>query len=303
MKLKKDKYDLSIIIVFFNMRREAQRTLYSLTRTYQQRTNDISYEVVAIDNGSSQPLDKGYVESLGDNFHYVFLKRSSPSPASALNHGVEISNGKLVTLCIDGARIFSPGIIHYSNRSSKIYENFFAYTLGMHVGLKPQNYLVEEGYSQADEDKLIDSVNWKQNGYLLFDISSPGLSGNQGFFSSVSESNCITISRQNYEKIGGFDERFTSPGGGLVNLDFFNRVNENSDLNPIMLLGEATFHQFHGGTATNVSIKEHPWKEMEDEYAKIKGKPYQLHYRKPTYFGSVHSKMSQLFCYPDANNL
>ncbi len=113
-----------------------------------------------------------------------------------------------MTLCIDGARIFFPGIIHYTSLSAKIYTNVFVYTLGMHLGTKSQNYLVEEGYSQTDEDMLLDSVNWKQNGYLLFDISSPGLSAQQGFFSSVSESNCITISQKDYEKIGGFAKNF-----------------------------------------------------------------------------------------------
>jgi len=204
--MTKHQYDLSVVIIFHNMRRESQRTLYSLTQTYQQKTSGISYEVIAIDNGSRLPLDYEYVHSLGDNFRYVFLENSLPSPAKALNHGVKISNGKLVTLCIDGARILSPGIIYYSNLSSKLFDNVFAYTLGLHIGLKPQNYLVEEGYSQEDEDKLLKSIDWKQDGYLLFDISSPGLSGRQGFFSNVSESNCMTISRQNYERIGGFDE-------------------------------------------------------------------------------------------------
>lgn len=306
MKLKsqkKYKYDLSIIVVCFNMRREAQRTLYSLTRAYQQKTDGISYEVIVIDNGSYQPLDKEYVESFGSNFRYIFLEAPFPSPARALNYGVKISNGRLVTLCIDGARILSPGIIHYSSLSSKIHEDVFIYTLGMHIGEKPQNYLVEENYSQADEDRIIDSVDWKQNGYLLFDISSLAISSKRGFFSKISESNCITISRQNYEKLGGFDERFTSPGGGLVNLDFFNRVHESLDIKPVMLLGEATFHQFHGGTATNVSMQEHPWNKMEAEYIKIKGMPYQLHYRNPIYFGSVHPKIYHLLGCSDANNL
>ena len=306
MKLKfweKYQYDLSIIVVFYNMRREAQRTLYSLTRAYQQKTNGVLYEVIAIDNGSSQPLDKEYVKSFGDNFRYIFLDAPFPSPAKALNYGVEISKGKLVTLCIDGARILSPGIIHYTSLASKLYDNVFVYTLGMHIGRKPQNYLVEENYSQIDEDKLLGSVDWKQNGYLLFDVSSLAFSSPHGFFSNISESNCMTISRNNFEKIGGFDERFTSSGGGLVNLDIFNKINESLDVNPVMLLGEATFHQFHGGTATNVSMKEHPWKKMEDEYIRLKGKPYQPYYRNPLHFGMIHPKMNHLLCNSTENDL
>ena len=46
---------------------------------------------------------------------------------------------------------------------------------------------------------------------------------------------------------------------GLVNLDFFRQVVESSLCTSGILLGEGTFHQFHGGVATNVSLDEHPW--------------------------------------------
>jgi hypothetical protein len=142
--------------------------------------------------------------------------------------------------------------MYYSFLASRIYKNPFIYTLGMHIGHKPQPYLAEENYSQADEDLLMDSIDWKKDGYTLFDISSLALPSGKGYFSKLVESNCVTMLRSTYQKMGGFDERFKSAGGGLTNLDFFNRANMIDDINPVMLLGEATFHQFHGGTATNV---------------------------------------------------
>ena len=36
---------LSVVVNFFNNRREAQNTLHSLTRGYQSRVEDIPYEV------------------------------------------------------------------------------------------------------------------------------------------------------------------------------------------------------------------------------------------------------------------
>ncbi len=53
--------DLSVIVVFYNMAREAPRTLRSLSRSYQQGIDDLSYEVIVVDNGSSpdQRLDPG----------------------------------------------------------------------------------------------------------------------------------------------------------------------------------------------------------------------------------------------------
>jgi glycosyltransferase involved in cell wall biosynthesis len=298
---KKDKYDLSVVIIFYNMRREAQRTLYSLSRAYQKNIGGFSYEVIAVDNGSTEPLDENFARSFGSNFRYIYLDVSIPSPCKALNYGVQIARGRLITLCIDGARILSPGILDYSMLASRIYKNSFIYTFGMHIGHKPQNYLAEENYSQVDEDKLIASSGWEQDGYSLFDISSVALSSGKGYFSKLSESNCVTMFRSTYQRVGGFDERFTSAGGGLANLDFFNRMNERDDINPVMLLGESTFHQFHGGTATNIPIKDHPWKKMEDEYGMIRGKSYELHYRRPVYFGSVHSKCYNLIVEPGEN--
>jgi hypothetical protein len=175
-----------------------------------------------------------------------------------------------------------------------IHDSPFIYTLSMHIGNKPQQYLTEEGYSQKDEDKLMASIQWEENGYLLFDISSVAISSGNGYFSSLRESNCITIPRSTFEQIGGFDERFTSAGGGLANLDFFNRVNQRQDLLPVLLLGEATFHQFHGGTTTNVPLSQNPWNEIAAEYQSIKGRPYQPHRKDPVYFGSVHSKCKHL---------
>ena len=54
---------------------------------------------------------------------------------------------------------------------------------------------------------------------------------------------------------------------------------------PVMLLGEATFHQFHGGVATNVPRAEHPWARMAAEYEAIRGKPYANEGTRPDYAG------------------
>jgi glycosyltransferase involved in cell wall biosynthesis len=298
IRLWQNQIDLSVIVIFFNMRREAERTLYSLSRAYQQNIPDLSYEVIAIDNGSTEPLDEDIVKSFGTNFRYIYFDTSIASPCKALNFGVQIAQSQLITLCIDGARILSPGILHYSMLATRLYKNPFIYTLGMHIGSKPQPDLVEQNYTQIDEDLLIATVDWKKDGYFLFDISSVALSSGKGYFSRLKESNCLTMRRSAYQKIGGFDERFTSPGGGLTNLDFFRRVNQMTDINPVMLLGEATFHQFHNGTATNVARKDHPWNEMAEEYLMIRGKPFTPHYRKPIYFGNIHPTCYRLLASP-----
>lgn len=294
LRLWPDSIDLSVVVIFYNMRREAARTLYSLSKQYQKSSDRFQYEVIAVDSGSPEPLDEAAVKNMGENFRYQYFDAHTPSPCEALNYGVNLAKGRLVTLCIDGARILSPGILHYSMLASRLSEDPFIYTLGMHIGLKPQPDLAEENYSQIDEDKLIASVDWKKDGYSLFDISSVALSSGKGYLSKLTESNCVTMRRSVYQEIGGFDERFESPGGGLTNLDFFNRINEMADVHPILLLGEATFHQFHNGTATNVPRKDHPWEKMAAEYSMIRGKSFKPYYRQPTFFGSIHPRCYRL---------
>jgi len=91
--------------------------------------------------------------------------------------------------------------------------------------------------------------------------------------------------RDDFLRIGGMDERFASPGGGLANLDFFNRAHALPDVSPIMLLGEATFHQFHGGVASNAPAGEHPWQRMAEEYRQVRGHEYAKQAGQPDYRG------------------
>lgn len=289
-----DSLRLSLIVVFHNMRREARRTLYSLTPAYQYLGETIPYEVLVIDNGSTEPIDQSWVRECGANFRYVYFEAKYPSPCEALNYGVSIANGEYVTLCIDGARILSPGILRLTHMALSTFSNPFIHTISMHIGKKTQNYLVEQGYRQSDEDKLLEGIRWEENGYLLFRISSLAPSSRGGYFSHLAESNCVTISRAQYDAIAGFDERFISPGGGLANLDFFNRANEIDGISPVLLLGEATFHQLHGGVATNVPLNQHPWHEMLKEYERIKGQPYIQVNKDPIYLGELHKECRHL---------
>jgi len=287
---------LSVVINFYNMRREAKRTLFSCTAGYQRDVAVEDYEVIVVDNGSSEPLDPAWVAGLGPNFSYHYHETVSRSPCTAMNFGVRQARADLVMLAIDGARIFSPGILRFSIEACGRVAHPFVYTLGMHIGPKPQVYLVEEGYDQVAEDALIDSSGWQENGYRLFGISSVALSSKKGFFSTLSESNCFTMLKQDFLDVGGYDERFAHPGGGLINPHFFSTVNADMRFEPVMLLGEATFHQFHGGVATNVKPQDHPMRDMVHEYNAVTGRPYQPVYRKPHYFGKVRDECRNLYC-------
>jgi len=178
------------------------------------------------------------------------------------------------------------------------YEDPFIYTLPLHLGPGNQSVTCQEGYDQEREDRTLASVPWQKDGYELFNISSHcGALGDPeiGFYGGITESCFFAMKRESWLRLGGYDERFKSPGGGLANLEFFSRANMDGSLQPVCLLGEATFHQFHGGISSNVPRAERPTKMWMDEYESIFGKPFHTSWREPEYFGTVRPEAEWAF--------
>ncbi|MFT6098259.1 MAG: glycosyltransferase involved in cell wall biosynthesis [Arenicella sp.] len=262
---------LSVVVVFFNMRREAQRTLYSLSSDYQRHVEPSDYQVIVIDNSSSYPLSKEIVESFGTNFEYHYFNTQSVSPAEAINYGASLALGDLLACIVDGARMLSPGVIKNSLIASQAFNKPFITSLAWHLGPKEQNISMLEGYNQTIEDKLLETIDWQNDGYQLFDISTQATSSRVGFFGGMPEElSYFVMEKSLFLNIGGFCEDFQSPGGGLVNHDFLHRALKIDDLDIVMLLGEGSFHQFHGGVATNVTLENHPIKLFIREFFDVR---------------------------------
>jgi glycosyltransferase involved in cell wall biosynthesis len=276
---------MSVVLAARNMERELPRTLHTLTTTYQARVEESSYEVIVVDCGSTVPIDREAVRGYGRNFQLLRFE-DSPSPARAINQAVHQCSAEIVMLCIDGARMLSPGILRLALEAFRARQNPVVATLAWHLGPKLQSLSMLEGYNQTVEDGLLETIDWRADGYELFRISSFALSSSQGWLMPIGESNCLAVRREAFDRLGGFDERFQSPGGGLVNLDFYKRACEEiGDL--VVLLGEGTFHQFHGGVSTNISM-EHPDRQrFLREYLELKGGEYIRPATKASYLGGV----------------
>lgn len=274
---------ISIIVVIYDMAREAPRTLHSLSREYQMDSADLNYEVIVMDNGSPQPLGEEVVTSFGDQFKYVYVKGASPSPARAINLAVDGAKGDVVGINVDGARMLTPGVLHYAQMAFALYPAPVVNTFGFHLGPELQQASVQKGYNRSVEDDLLTSIDWPHDGYRLFEISVLSGSCMDGLFVPAAESNCLFLTKQLYWEIGGMDERFDLPGGGFVNLDFYERAITHANVQPVVLLGEGTFHQIHGGASTSVTMAQlaQSVRAYSDQYESIRGRPYRrpnVHY-------------------------
>ena len=270
---KRRRPKLSVIVAAYNMARELPRTLQSLSPAMQQGVEAEDYEIIVVDNGSTAPFDREACAAISPNIKFVFEPPGDVSPVRAINRAVRDSQGDLTGIFIDGARMASPGLLSRMFEATKISTQPVIGTLAFHLGSEVQMKSVKNGYNQEVEDALLATVPWQEDGYRLFDISVFAGSSGRGWFSLPSETNALFMKRAMWEKLGGFDERFRCAGGGLTNLDLWMRACHHPDADVIMLLGEATFHQFHGGVATNSEVSR--WSEFNAEYEQIRGRKFQ----------------------------
>lgn len=285
---------LSVVVIVYDMGREAPRTLQSLALPYQTGIAAEDYEVIVVDNGSPIPLGEAAIRAYGSNFRYRYIKNALKSPAAAVNLGVALSRAPVVGICVDGARIASPGLLSTALSAFRLHKDPIVATLAWHLGPEVQQKSVLNGYNKGTEDRLLESIRWPSDGYRLFEISVLAASSNKGYFAAPSESNALFLRRSTFHEMGGYDTAFDLPGGGLLNLDFFIRALDRKQSPYVMLLGEGTFHQIHGGASTSAEPERDRFQEWAEQYKKIRGEPWQHPQKSAIYLGHIppHASMS-----------
>jgi hypothetical protein len=230
------------------------------------------------------PLDPTLVDAFDGHLRVEVVESAPPSPALAANHGLAVARGALVGLIVDGARLASPGLLAGALQAARLADRPVITAPAYHLGEVPHMRAAEVGYDQAVEDALLAGSGWEQDGYRLFDVSTPAGSSGRGIFGPMGESSSLFCAPSVWAELGGLDERFSLPGGGLVNHDLYRRACDLPGTELVVLLGEGTFHQHHGGAATS---RRHTWDEMHHEYVAITGSPHEPPGRSPVYVGRV----------------
>jgi hypothetical protein len=282
---QESRVKLSVVVVAFNMARELPRTIRSLSAGYQRDIQPEDYEIVVVDNGSAVPVDEAELRNLSSNVFVHRMQNATASPVPAIHVALKATRGELVGVFIDGARMASPGLLSKALAASKFHDRPVVGTIAYHLGPKVQRQSILDGYNQEMEDSLLASIDWERDGYELFEISTLAGSSPRGWFELPAKSNAVFMRASHWQELGGYDARFVSPGGGLAGHDLWVRACSDPRAKPIMLLGEATFHQVHGGLATDNATSR--WNEFHDEYSRIRGHAYARPTRVPHFFGTL----------------
>jgi cephalosporin hydroxylase len=279
------------------MKREAARTLHSLSRRYQQGIDDLWYDVVVVENGSDpdQVLGEDYVRSFGKEFRYIdWADGATPSPAHALNRGLAATTGHAVAFMVDGAHVLTPRVLHYGMTGLRNYQPAVVVPQAWYVGPGQQGDAMRFGYDQAVEDALFEKVTWPEDGYRLFEIGH--FQGDRDWFDGLWESNCIFVERELLLQSGGFDEGFAVAGGGYTNLEFYERMASTPGVQVVTMLGEGTFHQIHGGTTTNIADegeRRERVRSYAEQYREMQGKPFQGPEKPIQFVGAFHAESAK----------
>lgn len=277
--------ELSVVVIGYQMHRELPRTLRSLSPAMQRDIAPDQYEIIVIDNGSPSPMPFERMPTYGAHCVFRRIEHAAPSPAAAINLGLRMARGSLVGVMIDGARLVTPGLLASALTASRLHPRPVIGVPGFHIGPELQTISTQHGYGPEVEDRLLDEIGWADDGYRIFDASVFAGSSRYGWFLPNAETNALFMTAPMWQEVGGYDERFVSVGGGYVNLDTYVRACGLPQSQLIMLLGEGTFHQVHGG----VTERGGPARgsAFHDEYVRLRQKPYAFVQREPFYVGRI----------------
>lgn len=260
--------DISIVIVCWRMDRELPRTLWSLSRAFQQDVEGLTWEIIVVDNGSDHlPV----APEMDPAPRILKAQNPAPSPVGAMNQALGRARGRIIGAWIDGARLASPHLLASVAKAAATHVAPVIAVPNRQFGSERQASAARHGYDQTVEDALLSSAGWPDPTADLFAVSWPE---EPSPTAPMLESNALFLHRDTWDALGGYDLAFTEPGGGACNPDVLDRAVHHPGTQLIRMAGVATFHQIHGGTSTSDDAQAFRIvKEAARKYMALRGHP------------------------------
>ena len=218
-----DAIDLTVVVVFYNMRREAARTLRS---PFARATNRVSRTSPTRSSRSrtarSRPeARRGVRPELRPR---VPLRRhgrggSAVALARAERGNQGRSRQQLRADDRRGAHVLTPSVVELGLKGLRdVRDRPSSRHSSGTCGPGQQGDAMSDGYDQAYEDRLFGPH--RLAGCRAIDssrsaTSSAGATGS----TACGRATACSCPRAQLEQVGGFDENFSMPGGGFANLD------------------------------------------------------------------------------------
>jgi len=281
---------ISIIIPTFMHGNELKHVLYSLT-VAQKKVSKEEYEIVIVNDGPEdmEVFDAAYA-CFNDGYNVRYVRNPIKEQHGIKNAGRSgnigarmYAKGDLLILMVDSARIVTPEAIA---RTKSTFEeagpDICTTVMPYHIG----KYYFDKSWSVKQCRDLMEKIKWWEDPYKLKDYCADTYISRTG---RVNESTFHGITKENFLKVGGWNEAFT--GWGLHNIDLWRRCvypqppeestqEENVmgkwgkiglGLTPLILEREATYHIHHEVTVPRVlpNIKKDT-KFIWEEYRRLK---------------------------------
>ena len=200
---------LSLIIVYYDIPQQIERTLLSCSPKYQGANTD-EIEVILVDNGSSERP----AEDLQERYPHVtkiLRTEGKPSPVFAMNAAIQEARFDTIGLMIDGAHMLSPGILQNAREIRQLFARPVINVPQYILGMVSQNF-PPPGNAYKREQARLDKIGWPEKGYKLFDFCIYPGEGKQRSFYNAIESSCLITTKDVIEDCGAYDERYDEPG-------------------------------------------------------------------------------------------
>ena len=279
---------ISLVVVVYDMVAPAMNTLYSLSSNYQQDVSEDEYEVIIIENRSNNNLDPAAVAELGDNFHYHLRDEPGVSPVAAANEGLHLCRGQYIAMIIDGARMLTPRVVKWAKQAYRLSRDSLTMVPGYHIGDREQQLHDKTTYNQQTEQRWLDELNWKDEGYRLFQSCHPSPGNKYGFLHPFMECSCLFAHASHFKRINGINQQFDLSGGGSVNLHLLRSLGMHGQMQAVILAGEGSFHQLHGGVTTSSRAdREDLLKKFSDQLNALWDGQFHALRREPLLLGTV----------------